>query len=57
VHVDERELRDRKPKKETHMPFTFDPDKVWNEGAKIRSDWSTENWKNSHPRGWIWYDE
>jgi hypothetical protein len=57
VHVNEDTIEKRKVKKERDTPISYDDSACWNNGAKIREDWSTDRWTKKTPHGWVYYNE
>ncbi len=46
VSIDEDELLEGNIKKDKKLPLQCSDDERWCRGARIRSDWSSDNWEN-----------
>jgi hypothetical protein len=57
VPVDEKEIQERRIKKDRHIPIKYDDSIPWNNTAKVRKDWASTEWKKNSLHGWIWYDK
>jgi hypothetical protein len=56
VHIDEREVAARKPKKDKYIPIQHTDDSRWEDSSIIRKDWDSERWLKKAPHGWVYYD-